>query len=622
MPDGKDTAVLAHPGPTPPHGVEPVAKRGRHRRASNPAPKRTRPFSDRAFSAGAELDLAPDLLQGVRHALNAGHPLTLLDFVSSLITVVDPRSQSPFGNPGDQPPPPELGELVESFLDVENRETSALVAVIAELTDDELVRARIRRELHHRSHQLPRWLTRLSDVDVYRATEMVHILGDGDDLMLGARLADGHELTAVVYIDHNVGTIVKDAFIVAEPTADLLVWMHSKVDDPDTRWTELDLADARDRITECIDRAAITFPPFESDTWPACRPLVEWIVRQLPVGGRGYVRREWSDDELTEIAERFFGSSAGRGIDDADHRDLLDSILWYGSGYGNCDPLRWSPVRVEIFLDDWIPRKIVAPIAHLAKVPDLLRAFVAFAGNEVDLRTTLVNDTIEAVDRWEPGYQELIRSPRPQGPTAILAALGVLDPDTSPFEAAAPETYRDIMLESLRADVGSAAALDQLDDRPLPDEPFSWAAIPDDIHERVREVLELCDHCCDELLDLEYRTACRRLLAAVAAGDPAIFRRRARANTAAAAICWIVGKANVAFTGWKSRLMVKDLAEHFGLAQPAVSARAHTFLRALELDRRDYAYGSVSLGSPSYLVAERRRDIRRDRDRYLAMDEE
>jgi hypothetical protein len=48
--------------------------------------------------------------------------------------------------------------------------------------------------------------------------------------------------------------------------------------------------------------------------------------------------------------------------------------------------MRWSPVKVEILLDDWIPRKIVAPAEYLAKAPDLLQAFIHFAHEEVGLR--------------------------------------------------------------------------------------------------------------------------------------------------------------------------------------------------------------------------------------------
>ena len=157
---------------------------------------------------------------------------------------------------------------------------------IAELAgDDELLAARIRRELSERGDRLPEWLARLGEAEVYRAQEMVHVLGDGDNVHVGVRFAGGAELTAVVYIDHNMGTLVKDAFVVPESLAELEAFMRAKVDDPDTEWRELDLADARVRITEAIERAAMTVPPFETDTWPVCRPIVEWLTRQMPEGG-------------------------------------------------------------------------------------------------------------------------------------------------------------------------------------------------------------------------------------------------------------------------------------------------------------------------------------------------
>jgi len=67
------------------------------------------------------------------------------------------------------------------------------------------------------------------------------------------------------------------------------------------------------------------------------------------------------------------------------------------------------------------------------------------------------------------------------------------------------------------------------------------------VHDRVAEVLALLDRCCDELLDTEYRTACRRFLARAAAGDPEIFRRRSKPASAAAAVCWVIGKADMLF---------------------------------------------------------------------------
>ena len=104
--------------------------------------------------------------------------------------------------------------LVESFAEVVLPETTALLATLAELGPDELTRARAPRALAARPHQLPGWLARLGETSVYNAAESTHVLGDGDSVLLGARLPED-ELTAVIYIDHNLGTVVKDAFPVA-----------------------------------------------------------------------------------------------------------------------------------------------------------------------------------------------------------------------------------------------------------------------------------------------------------------------------------------------------------------------------------------------------------------------
>ncbi len=154
---------------------------------------------------------------------------------------------------------------------------------------------------------------------------------------------------------------------------------------------------------------------------------------------------------------------------------------------------------------------------------------------------------------------------------------------------------------------------------PLPDEDFDWTAIADDVHDKVADVLSRCDRCCDELLDVEYRTACRRLLARAAAGDPAVFRRRASSATAAAAICWIVGKDNDLFSVAGGRMLVKDLMAHFGLAQGGVSQRAETLMKAAGFDPFGRGW-ELRLGSPELLVSRRRRRIIELRDEYLSDD--
>ena len=368
-------------------------------------------------------------MRDVRRKLRSGEPLDLLAEAGSLLTLVDRREYGLGRREGE--PPYSLAQLVDMFIDVHRIETSALLAV------DRRARRRRRSARRRasgaswpqRGDRLPEWLARLGDAEVYRAQEMVHVLGDGDNVHLAVRLAGGAELTAVVYIDHNMGTLVKDAFVVPESIAELEVFMRTKADDPDTVWRDLDLADARVRITEAIERAAMTVPPFETDTWPVCRPIVEWLARQLPAGGTGYERPEWSERDQQQLADRFFASPFGQPLDDADHRGLLESVIWFGADYGPGDPLRWSPVAVEIILVDWIPRKIVADAAYLAKAPDLLRAFVRYCHAERGIRRRADERDPRRHRPWEPDYQRTIRSPRPQGPMALLAAIGAVDPD-------------------------------------------------------------------------------------------------------------------------------------------------------------------------------------------------
>jgi hypothetical protein len=566
---------------------------------------------------------APDLLGDVAIALADDHPLTLISLVSGLLAALKPQRANPFGQ-APEPSVPTRDELVATFLEVELTETSALLAVMAELSADDIMRHRIRRAITKRVHALPGWLTDLGQTTVDRVVEMVHVLGDGDNIMIGMSLPGGSALSLVIYIDHNMGTLVKDAFTAPEPL-DLLIERMRLVggEDPDTTWTDLDPADARVRISEAITLSDMAFVPFDTDTWPACRPLVEWALGMLPSGGTGYQRPYWDAGTLAELTTCFLASPFGAGFDDADHRRLLESVLWFGTDYGPGDPLRWSPVAVEVLLRHWIPRKVAAGPTHLAKVPDLLRAFIRFCHHERGIRATLTTKTLAAVDEYEPEYQRAIHSPQPPSPAALLAAMGAigamgaLPPGGGwPLPGTQPPSLSELMLDSLRRAVGGEDALDKLDAVPLLDEPFAWDAIPADVHERVNEVLRLLDRCCAELLDVEYRTACRRYLSRAAAADPEIFRRRGRAETAAAAICWGIGKANDLFGG---RILVKDLMAHFGISQGSVSQRSEPLLRAIGVDPHHHHYGEMNLGSPDYLTSTRREQIITSREYYRSM---
>lgn len=550
-------------------------------------------------------------MTGIAEALAQDEPLPLLGLASTLLSAFDERPSI-----GARPEPrlPPRDEVLQTFFDVDLVETSALLAAVAGLAGDEMLRHRVRREIGSRAHALPRWLLAMDEAQpVDEVFVMRHVLGDGENVVAGVRLPGGHELCAVVYIDHNLGTLVKDAYVVPGGMSELVERLESMSADPDTTLTRLDPADARARITEAMELSAITFPPIETDTWPACRPLVEWMAGLQPGGGTGYVRPEWTDEDKRSLTERFLASPFGAGLDDADHRGLLESLLWFGTDYGPGDPLRWSPVAVEILLADWIPRKIVADVPYLQQAPDLLRAFIRFSHAERGIRAELTAETLAAVDELEPEYQQTIRSPRPQGPMALLARMSALDPD-GPWDDDGDEEllpFGEIMLQRLYPAVGGAQALDELDDEPLPDEPFDRSRVPAEARERAAEVVVLIDQCCRALLDRELRTAARRLLARIAQIDPQLLRR-GRPDTTAAAVCWIVGKANDVFD--HDGFTVKQLLDWFGVSPNTPSQRGRSLLQAIGAAVPEY--GPLHLGSPAYLTAARRAALITDRDLY------
>jgi hypothetical protein len=251
-----------------------MAKRGRHPHNQRRQGKQGRRGRQPRRAAGHRRGPG-DLLADVRQQLGSGEPLDFLAYVSGLLAAVDPRGDSPFER--DQAGRPEgvtLPTLLEAFTEVVLPETTALLAALAGLGPDELTRARARRALATRVDPLPGWLARLGEASVYRAVESTHVLGDGDNVLLGARLP-GHELTAVIYIDHNLGTVVKDAFAAPSRISDVVGRLQEAADDPDISYRDIGLADARARVAQAIDTGAITFPPFVTETWPASRPLTE-----------------------------------------------------------------------------------------------------------------------------------------------------------------------------------------------------------------------------------------------------------------------------------------------------------------------------------------------------------
>jgi len=550
------------------------------------------------------------MLSSLRASLRHSDPIAFLMTVSGLLAVVDPRHRTSLTGQEDGP---RLADLVDSFIGVNYAETTAVLHVMQALVSDPHERARISEELSRRRQPVPEWIRGLADADVSPSVMMLtDILGDGDDYFVEVTLATGQSITALIYVDHNLSGAVKDAFAGSIPMTEFLAKVESTVGAGQSL-TSVDPALARATIEQAISNSAMFWPPVETDTWPLCRPVIEWMLRMLPEGGAAPQFHEWSDEELAEIADGFWASSFADGVDRADGPDILNTLLWFGSSYTAGDPWRWSSVNVEILLTDWFPRKVIADPAYLSGMPAVLRAFIRYCHHERSIPEDRTRETLAAVDHWEPEYQQLIRASRPQGAEALAAAMldGYAHADDD--DDISDSEYLLRLLDDM---VGGRSVLMKLSTDPLPDEAFVWAGIPTDIQDVVESVLNECDRVADDLLDAgqghEYRTAIRRLLSRVAVGDPVIFRRKASPVRGAAALCWIILRANQ-----YRATSVQDLMAAFGLTG-SPSQRAQPMLKAIGIDPYS-TYGSMDLRSVDFLTADTRKDVLRRRDWAAAL---
>ncbi|GAA4842881.1 hypothetical protein GCM10023221_21180 [Luteimicrobium xylanilyticum] len=568
------------------------------RKRAHPRPQRRRaPAHPAPLHDASPEDL--ELFQSLRRGLRADEPLDLLVLVSGMLAVSDARVV-------DMAAAPDVratmrGDLVESLIGAAFAETTAALTALRTLLpdDDSDLVAAVDTELRTRRHPMPAWLSTLGQARVVGPVwKLTEVLGDGDDYVWAVELPTGEALTALVYVDHNLGGLVKDAFVAPTTLDEFVSAMRVNLDDRQTL-APADPAEVRAVVDDAIRLGLMTYPPVESDTWPVARPLVEWMLSLLPDGGHAPEAHEWTPEELESLEEEFFASSFGHGVDRPEARGMARLLFEFAASYTGGDPLRWSGVNVEILLMDLVPRKVMAPAEDLAVVPDLIRAIIPFAHARRGVSPQGTVTALESLDHFEPLYRDLVAS---DDRGEVFGALrDLIDPEG-------------FMVDELATLVGGREALDVLDDEPLPDEPFVWDGVPDDVHDRVAEIVALCDGAADRLLDVEHRTAMRRFVARVAVADPAIFRRRASVERGSAAVAWAVCRANNSAGAYQG-LTLGELVEAFGVTG-SVSQRAEPMLRALGVDPSALPSwrGGHGLGSPDLLVSDRRRALLDERD--------
>ena len=123
----------------------------------------------------------------------------------------------------------------------------------------------------------------------------------------------------------------------------------------------------------------MTWPPSDDEDYVQLGHLL--AARLAAVGVAPAEEPEWepmSEEAKDALIERFLADDQELKDDDGT-REILDACLWYGDSYMYGGALAWSPIHVELFLLDWLPRKTFLEPEVRRLVPTVTYAWTGWA---------------------------------------------------------------------------------------------------------------------------------------------------------------------------------------------------------------------------------------------------
>ena len=167
-------------------------------------------------------------------------------------------------------------------------------------------------------------------------------------------------------------------------------------------------------------------PPVSEDV-RLMRALMGARMRLLPEGFElRDDKRELTPEERDALLADFLGSPEGRRWrGDEDAEDVAHLAIEFGAVYNHGGALRWSPVVVEIFMTDWLARKVTRENDFFARVPDVLRDWVTYAGRRRRVPAAPLREAVAAIEHYREEMLDTVNDPESWGPAKAFAAAAI-----------------------------------------------------------------------------------------------------------------------------------------------------------------------------------------------------
>lgn len=322
--------------------------------------------------------------------------------------------------------------LIEAVAKLGGTEARTALNVIATVDDGELgMRAGELAEKLDGGDGAPGWVEDLGEAEITGSAVMREdVFDDARTVFLEARHPGGETHAVGVLIDNNLGRMAKD--ILLADSIDQVAEVMKRHPEPGGELTLERIAPgaAAGMIHAAIELTDMTLDPPVSEDYARLRALALMRVDETPEYAAVPEREEFPHAERDRLRDEFLTSPEGQEFaPDGDEAYSASLAIDFCADYVDGRPLRWSPVVVELFMADWVPRKVLADQDLFERLPSALDAWVRFAGRKAGTPEWAIEQTRNAIPRWRDTMVERGGDPAAGGPAkqflAAAKAAGV-----------------------------------------------------------------------------------------------------------------------------------------------------------------------------------------------------
>ena len=155
----------------------------------------------------------------------------------------------------------------------------------------------------------------------------------------------------------------------------------------------------------------------------------------------------------------------------------------------------------------------------MTRLLEVLSAFIRFAHTDRGIPSPLTDETLDAVSEMTEEYLGMVSDTgRPTGTAALMESTLPL------FVSLGDRTWRSSNSRAWLLRWVEKTSSPRFRPISSPVEDIDWSHVPRDLEDKVAETLKTSDRSCGDLLDVEYRTIVRRMIARVGRLEPGVFR--------------------------------------------------------------------------------------------------